>query len=72
MRRLNSRLTKLETKIQKATTSVQWAPVQPNVTEDEMLFLSALPGDLSLWSYEELVAAKAIMERMVPLEEAGR
>jgi hypothetical protein len=71
MRRLNNRLAKLESRTSKLRGSQYWAPVQPNLTEDEMLFLSALPGELAQWSDAQLHAAKAIMERMVPLEESG-
>jgi len=64
-------LAKLEARTSNLRGSQYWAPVQPNLTEDEMLFLSVLPSELAQWSVTELRAAKDIMERMVTLEEAG-
>ena len=69
MRSLNSRLAKLEAKVPEAINSQQWAPVQPHVTEEEMMFLSTLPSELAQWSDTELRAAEDIVGRMVPLED---
>jgi len=71
VRSLNSQLAKLEARTSNLRGSQYWAPVQPHVTIEEMLFLSVLPGELAQWSVTELRAAKDIMERMVPLAENG-